>query len=140
MSRVIKSFFLVVFLLSLIKINAQTTSEGNIEIIQDQKMDVLLQKHISLNEQIPGIEGYRIQIFFESGNYSKRKANEIKDHFMEKFPDIKAYITFDEPYYKIRVGDFRTKIEAQGFLQSIISDFPNAYVVKEDQVMPKLDN
>ncbi|MCK9617960.1 MAG: SPOR domain-containing protein [Lentimicrobiaceae bacterium] len=113
---------------------AQNPRSGSVELIQDERVEKLVEKQILLNEKFPGIEGYRIQILFESGNYSKRKATDSKEQFIGKYPDIQAYITFQEPYYKVRVGDFRTRIEAQGFLQQIALDFPNAYVVKEEQI------
>ena len=73
----------------------------------------------------------RIQIFFDSGNNSRENANEVIEAFEEEHPGIGAYLTFREPYYRVRVGDFRRKIEALGFLQKIKRDYPNAWVIKD---------
>lgn len=97
----------------------------------EQKLDSLIVLHKKLNAINNSISGYRVQIYFESGNYSKSKANEVKNSFEQKYPGLTAYISFNEPYYRVRVGDFRTKIEAIGFLKKILRDYPSAYEVKD---------
>ena len=67
--------------------------KGHIQIIQDEKVDLLVSKHIQINQNKKGIEGYRIQIFFDSGNNSKTKAQSIYEGFKAKYPDIRAYLS-----------------------------------------------
>jgi len=123
---------------------AQNNVAGNIEIIQDTRIDTLIQKHVSINEYLiakenhNGIKGYRIQIFFDSGNNSKNNATEIIEAFSKRYHNIETYISFREPYYRVRVGDFRTKLEAEGFLKKIIFRYPNAWIIKDDINFPKL--
>ena len=108
-------------------------------VIQDSRVDslVLLQKKInSIDSLVPG---YRVQIFFESGNYSKNLAMQTAEEFQESYPNIRYYLSFSEPYYRIRVGDFRTLIEAKGFLMSIISKYPAAFEVKDRIYFPPLE-
>ena len=78
-----KRFFALLFLTFLF-IFSYTQDEGNVQVIQDSRIDTLLNKHIELNEQDPQIEGWRINIFFEAGNYSKRLAIEAKSEFVNK--------------------------------------------------------
>lgn len=111
--------------------NAQVNTNGNIEIIQDQRIGRLVEKHKALNERQSDVDGYRIQIFFDSGNLSKKKASDVMQRFMDNYPETKAYISFKEPYYRVRVGNFRTLIESEGFLKKILPDYPNAFPVKE---------
>jgi len=111
---------------------------GNVEVIQDYKLDELLNKHLYYCQNYRFIPGYRIQIFFDSGNNSKKGALAIKASFITKYPDVEAYIIFQEPYYKVRVGDFRTRMEAEGFLEKIIEDFPNAYRVNDKINYPEI--
>ncbi|MBN2893280.1 MAG: SPOR domain-containing protein [Bacteroidales bacterium] len=87
--------------------------------------------HKKLNALDNTIPGYRIQIYFESGNYSKSKAIEVKEDFESKYYGYHAYVSFNEPYYRVRIGDFRTKIEAVGFLKRIVRRYPNAFEVKD---------
>jgi hypothetical protein len=135
MFKIILYIFLTVFPFILF---AQK-SEGNIKIIQDPKIDSLLSLHIELNEEYTHIEGWRINIFFEAGNYSKRMAVEAKSKFVNSYSDVPCYLVFQEPYYKVRVGDYRTKMEAEKFLHEIEREYPNAFVVKDNINFPKLD-
>jgi len=118
---------------------------GELEISQDARIDSLLRFHVRLNDERLtnpdnyGIEGYRVQIFFESGNYSGARAREVKEVFELDYPDIPAYITWQSPNYRVRVGDFRTRMDAQRFLQQIIRDYPNAWVIKDEIKFPSLN-
>lgn len=113
------------------------SAEEGIKIDKDPLVDSLLSYRITRNmENVAspdhdGLSGYRIQIFFDSGNNSRGNANEVIEAFEEEHPAIGAYLTFREPYYRVRVGDFRRKIEALGFLQKIKRDYPNAWVIKD---------
>lgn len=124
-------FLLLVILISTKVCFAQAEKKGNVEIIQDERIGRLAEKHKALNERQSDVDGYRIQIFFDSGNNSKKKASDAMQRFMDKFPETKAYISFKEPYYRVRVGNFRTLIESEGFLKMIQPDYPNAFPVKE---------
>ncbi|MBN2172557.1 MAG: SPOR domain-containing protein [Bacteroidales bacterium] len=131
-------FGLVIFVFLGLSIFGQNR-ESHVQVIQDPRVDTLLAKHRYLNQNKPGIEGWRIQIFFESGNYSKRLAIEAKSAFVEKYPDIPAYVIFHEPYYKVRIGDYRTRMQAEKFLKQIEQEYPNAFVVNDEINFPKLD-
>jgi hypothetical protein len=109
---------------------------GIIKIIQDDKVDLLVSKHIRINQGSQGIDGYRIQIFFDSGNNSKTNAKGVYESFIAKFPDVKAYLSFKTPNYKVRVGDFRTKLDAQRFLNEILTDYPNAWITADQINLP----
>ena len=50
------------------------------------------------------------------------------------------YLIFQEPYYKVRIGDYRTKMEAEAFLKKISGSYSNAFVVKDEINFPKLEN
>ena len=105
---------------------------------QDSKLDSLIILHKRINSLDSLVPGYRVQIFFESGNYSKDLALETAEKFQENYPEIRYYLSFSEPYYRIRVGDFRTIIEAKGFLKEIIGDYPAAFEVKDKIYNPPL--
>jgi hypothetical protein len=112
---------------------------GNIQFIQDDKVDQLVSKHIQINQNRKGIDGFRIQIFFDSGNSSKTRAQSIYESFMVKYPNVGAYLTFKTPNYKVRVGDFRTKLDAQRFLNEIIPEYPNAWIIEDQITLPKVE-
>ena len=111
----------------------------NIRIIEDEKVDLLVSKHIRINQNRNGISGFRIQIFFDSGTNSKTNAQGIFEGFRAKYPDVTAYLTFKAPNYKVRVGNFRTKLDAQRFLNEIITEYPNAWIIPEQISLPKVE-
>lgn len=132
-------FILLIFLIFLaIGSFAQNNKPGEVQIIEDVRIDTLLAKHKALNEYNPDIEGWRIEIFFESGNNSKRLAIEAQSGFISKYTEVPTHLIFQAPYYKVRVGDYRTRLEAEEFLKRISGSYPNAFVVKDEINFPKL--
>ena len=132
-------FFLGLFLIGALIGMAQEVEEGHLNVIQDARVDTLVNKYIMVNEFDPDIDGYRIEIFFESGNQSKNMAIEAKSEFVNKYPEVPSYLLFQPPNYKVRVGDFRTKMEADKFLKEIKNDYPSAFIVEDKIAFPKLD-
>jgi len=111
---------------------------GKIVINQEDNITKLLQEHKTFNKNQTGIVGYRINIFFDSGNNSKSKAYSIKTQFMAEYPEVEAYIIYQEPNYKIKVGDFRTRLDAQRFQKEISNEYKNAFIIKEIINLPKM--
>jgi hypothetical protein len=108
---------------------------GKVDIIvSDSRVTSLVAKHIAFNEARGSIKGFRIQIFFDSGNNSKSKAVSAMNEFKSKHSKVGAYLMFQEPNYKVRVGDFRTRMDAQRFLHKIAEDYPNAFVVMDNEI------
>ncbi|MDD2964689.1 MAG: SPOR domain-containing protein [Bacteroidales bacterium] len=117
---------------------AAQSNPGEPIIKQDPRIDTLVARHIAHNKANPTLEGWRVQIYFESGNNSKTLATNARERFIELFPDHGAYLSFNEPYYKVRVGDFRTRMDAEGFRQMVITEFPNSYVVPDKVLYNRL--
>ncbi len=109
-------------------------SKGHIEIKGDVAVSQLVQKHIELNERVRTIPGYRIQVASLSGTASKNRAFEMRDRLREAYPGVEAYVVFDEPNFKVKVGDFRTRLDAYVFLQRIRGDFPGTII--RDNILP----
>jgi hypothetical protein len=106
-------------------------AQGKVEIVQDEKITQLAEQYKKMSLNNPEVDGYRVQIFFDSGSNSKNAAANIKSGFEVVFPEIKSYLSYKEPYYRVRVGDFRTLIEAVGFQQKIATEYPNSFPVKD---------
>lgn len=118
-------------------LHAQNTPSdtGKVELVQEYKIMELVNKHVEVNSKA-AIKGYRIKIHFGS---DKNKAREVKAKFISKFPDITAYEKYDQPNFNIRVGDFRTKLEAYKVLKEIQAEFPSSFLVQDEIELPKLD-
>ena len=137
----IANIILLLLMVPVIKDVAQDkdTGKGHVQIIQDEKVDLLVSKHIQINQNRKGEEGFRIQIFFDSGNNSKTKAESIYEGFKAKYPDVGAYLSFKSPNYKVRVGDFRTRLDAQRFLNEIIAEYPSAWIIADQINLPQIE-
>ena len=134
-------FFLLLMLIRSYTASAQQNEQhgSTTEIIQDSRVDVLVKKHIQINQVLNTMDGFRIQVFSESGTNSKNKAQAIHDEFQSRFPSTGVYLTFKSPNYKVRIGDFRTKLDAQRFLIGLTSDYPNAFIIADQIYLPKTD-
>jgi hypothetical protein len=133
-----KPLILIAFLIAFCgNTHAQTAvaDTGKIELVQDYKIKELLAKHVEVNSKA-SIKGYRIKIHFGS---DKAKAREVKSKFIAKFPEVSAYEKYDQPNFNIRVGDFRTKLEAYRFLKEVQVEFPSAFIVQDEIEFPALD-
>jgi len=125
--------------------SAQNYDDGRVVVIQDQLVDTVLQQYEALRLRIMGnpdnkaIAGYRIQIFFDSGINSSDRAKQARDEFLFLFPDIPAYVSWKAPNYRVRVGDFRNRLEAENMLQSILIGYPNAWAIKDEINFPILN-
>ena len=129
-------FFSWVFLVCFFVTNAIFAQKdtGKVEFIQDYKIKELQTKHIDVNAKTP-INGYRIKIHFGS---DKTKAKEVKAKFITKFPNIPAYEKYDQPNFNIRVGNYRTKLEAYKVFKEIQIEFPSSFIVSDEIEFPEL--
>lgn len=132
MKKIICAFFYF-FLIGLTS-NLYCQTTGKVEIIESSSVKELMQKQNEINSKIL-VKGYRIKIHFGT---DKAKAKEIKAKFILKFSDISAYEKYDQPNFNIRVGDFRTKLEAYKALKDILIEFPGAFIVQDEIEMPPL--
>ena len=114
--------------------NSQAQSE-RIRVTGDIAVTRMVDKHVELNQRVKTIPGYRVQIASFWGTNSKTSAFNLRDRFMTDYPEVQAYVAFDEPNFKVKVGDFRTRLEAYAFLQQIIEVY-KGYIIK-DNIYPE---
>lgn len=111
--------------------------EGELRIIQDIRIEQLVTRHITANQRLSGVPGFRIRIFSQSGQTARQNANQVRGEFLKRFPDMDGYLTYDAPNFKVYVGDFRTRSEALKFHKRLSRDFPNAFIVADRINLPK---
>ena len=111
------------------------TAGAQVRIIGDKVVTQMVEKHVELNGMVKTIPGYRVQIASFSGINSKVSAFNLRDRFLLDYPSVQAYIVFDEPNFKVKVGDFRTRLEAYAFLQQIKETY-KGYIIK-DNIYPE---
>lgn len=128
------------FTAELLKRDDRNSRMGELNIYQDPAIDSLIYRYILYSQRLGGMEGFRIQIYSSSDKSARVESGKVRQEFMTKFPDIISYATFDRPgYYKIRVGDYRTRIEGTKYLLMIRKVFPDAYLVPDIINFPDLN-
>lgn len=115
-----------------ISLNDTLLREGMLNFVYDKGIEDLIEKYKKSNYSNPGIEGFRVQIFTGAGNDSKEKAEKALQEFLSSFPDEVAYLTYQQPNFKVRCGDFRTKSEARKLMKKISYQYPGSYIVKDN--------
>lgn len=86
------------------------------------------------------LTGYRVRIFFDNKQSARAASQAAMDNFYKHYHGIPAYRSYQSPFFKVTVGDFRTKSEAMALLRSLKADmFPSAFIVKENINYPAAD-
>jgi len=112
---------------------------AKVSIEQDIRIDSLLTRHIDASRAYNGIDGFRIQIYRGSARNAREEANKANADFISEFPELSSYLRFDQPnFFKVRVGDYRTKHDAYPDYLRIRKKFPNAYIVADIINFPDL--
>ncbi|NOQ91566.1 MAG: SPOR domain-containing protein [Flavobacteriaceae bacterium] len=99
--------------------------EGELQIETSAKIDAVVAQKKQYNKNLESIKGYRIQLFYGS----EKAAYKIKDEFRALFPDITTKIIFSSPQWKVQVGNFITRLEADRTLISIKKEYPGAIIL-----------
>ncbi len=81
-------------------------------------------------------KGFRVQLLSLNGPQAKDEAQKARLLFQRSWPQHAAYMVWDSPNWKLRVGDFRTRLDATLFWKQVYLQFPQAYVVM-DEVKPR---
>ncbi len=112
--------------------------EGVVTIHQEEGIDYLMKTMVDENVRQGGVDGYQIQLYSGSGPKGKRQAMEVKTKLLEEFPELNITTTYNPPFWRIRVGNYRHKHEALPLLNDLKTYFPNCYVVKGSVKMEDL--
>lgn len=113
---------------------------GRVRVFKDPKIDIVIDKQKEICSADNTIDGFRVQIFMGSGNEAPDEANEVMKVFSEEFPLVPAYLVFGQPYYRVRVGDFRTRIEAEKLHLILKEKYPKAFVTADKIQLPEIDS
>lgn len=110
-----------------------------VNIYQDKRIEQLfLDRQTLSNTGV--IAGFRVQVFSSNRQQTaKTEAFRIKALVKERFPEKGVYESYSSPFWKVRVGDFRTREDAQELLTELMSAFPDMkremYIVADDIVV-----
>jgi SPOR domain len=121
--------------------SAQADSTSSIVIHKDPRIDLLVKKQIEVNEETTRnarrfVSGFRIQVINTS---DRNAAIAAKTKIYKLFPELKAYLLYQSPYFRLRVGNFKDQEEAEDYRKALSKEFPNSVFLVRDTVEVKLD-
>ncbi len=122
------------------QLNEKQPDYGTITISQDAMLFQLVDAYVDANKR-DGMKGYRIQIYSGSGQNARATMQATSQQFLKNFPDFdpaQVYPEYKTPYFKLCVGDFRSRGEANAFYHKIRELYPDSYVVNSKIKFPKL--
>ena len=106
-------------------INYAQQKEGIVKIESSTNIDKVISQKKIYNKNLKSINGFKIQVFY--GN--EKNSYKVKDEFNALFEDIPAKIVFSSPQWKVQVGNFKTRLEADKTLLEIKKEYPSAIIV-----------
>ena len=120
---------------------AQTDSTSSIVIHKDPRVDLLIKKQAQINEVTTrearrNVSGYRLQVINTS---DRNAAIAAKTKVYTYFPELKAYLWHQSPYYNVKAGNFKDRKEAEAYQKKMNAYFPKGVFVMNDVVEVKLD-
>lgn len=123
-----KPVVILLFLLNTCQVWSQ-----EVQINEDPKVSGLVKTWTNNNRVSPQISGWRVQIMASSDRIQVESARE---RFRIEYPEVPADWTLEKPYYKLRVGAFRSKQEALAFITEL-TGWPGAYPAKDANIHPR---
>jgi len=138
-----KIFYTILF--GLLVFKTSFAQKGEVTVIKDPLIDSLIAKRLEVyktsgeiktGKPIVSAYGYRVQIFYGS---DRREVFNEQARFKGLYPRLNTYLIYKEPNYYVRVGDFRTRLEAQRLINELRPNFPTLFIFREKINAPNLD-
>jgi len=108
---------------------------------KDPRLDLLVKKQIQINEETTRearriVKGYRLLVI---NTNNRDEATAAKTKVYTFFPELKSYLLYQAPYFKLKVGNFKEKKEAEEYQQRLQKYFPKGVFIMNDMIELKLD-
>jgi hypothetical protein len=103
--------------------------EGNVSVNQDARFEQLLKEKRKINPSITVNDRYKIQIFSGDNDKSRKTLSD----FRKDFKELDGTIVFESPNYKVWVGNFKSRIDAERKLLDVKKKFPYALLIKPNK-------
>lgn len=131
------SQLLVFFLLLVCSSTHAIANNDTVILVKDARLDVLVNKQAQINKRTAMMtssglyKGYRLQVI---STPKRDDANQIKSALMNRFPEQKTYTLFQSPNFKVRIGNFLKKEDAEKFRSQLSKFFPKGIYIVEDTI------
>ena len=127
----------VLFLVFLFLYNIGSAQDSSTVVVhKDPRIDQLVKKQIEINEFTTResrrfVQGFRLLIISTN---DRVKVNNAKIKVYQNFPELKAYMIYQSPYYKLKAGNFRDQKEAEAYLKKVQEYFPTGVYIIRDTI------
>lgn len=107
---------------------------GKVTEVKNPAIDSLIARRIALNKEVSGngspyvMNGYRVQIFFGT---DRKEAYVQQAKFKSLYPELDTYLSYTQPNYRVKIGDFRTRAQAQKMMNELRPNFPSLFIFNE---------
>lgn len=125
--------FVPLVLVALLSGFSQNVFAQEVQLNEDPKVSQLVRNWTNSNRSNPRVNGWRVQIMATT---DREQVEDARNRFRTQYPDVPAEWAHEKPYYKLRVGAFRNKLEAQAFLATL-TDYAGAYPAKDANIHPR---
>lgn len=125
------------FLIVILHFAKFSFANDTIIVHKDPRLDVLTQKQVQTNRHSLMLtsngqyKGFRIQVVSTT---SRDEAFKLKADLLLKLPDEKSYVVFQSPYFKVRIGNFLKKDDAEKFRKQYAKLLPQGIYIVEDAI------
>jgi len=110
------------------------TLPGSVTIHQSEAVKNAMDKHVQRNARLTALgladQSFSIRIFSDNGQNARSQWDSVAESFKNRFPGVPVAKTFDEPFFKVTVGNYMTKAEANAALKRIQPEYPTAFIVR----------
>ncbi len=124
-------WFLCVFIALGMWSSAQ--AQGKLYIKEDPLISQMMDRYVQANKSRKFVDGWRVQIM---ATPDRQNMDRQLQTFQYRYPKLSADWVHHNPYYKIRVGAFATRLEALRLLYLLKPDYPGAYLLADKEVKP----
>lgn len=126
-----KSLIGLILIMCFQQLSAQ--EKGKVLVTKDPQIDSLIARRLELNRAgLTGnnvtLSGFRVQIF---SGLDRQMAYSEQAKFKTRYPAVNAYISYTQPNYKLRVGDFRSRLEAEKFMNELKKYYTSMFIFSE---------
>lgn len=138
-----KRFAVIIGLVFSYGLNAQVVTQPSnnvrrdtnfVIVKKDPRIELIIKKQIEINDEILSrtkktMPGYRIQVV---NTKDRNLAIEAKTNMLQLYPEMKVYLYFQSPYFKVKLGNFKDRIHAEEIRDALQNLYPNGiYIIPE---------
>jgi len=109
-------------------IQATKTTFSDSPLHVNKRLDAILDTIAMRNKSVKFTNGFRIQIYV--GN-DRKSADDAKIYTYQKYPELYPYLSYQQPIYKVKIGDFLSRMDAEKYYSDLKDLYPSAMILPD---------